>query len=78
MARTDAEPTDSPAGIAIANAAVLACLMDTLVAQGTISRHHAYSFVVAAQGQIANLPDSPAYNDAKFLLRSMVKRFPPQ
>jgi hypothetical protein len=78
MALLDAGPTDSPPGIAIANGALLTCLIETLVKQGVLNRYQAHSVVIAAQGQIANLPDSPVYNDAKFVLRSLVKRFPPQ
>jgi len=78
MALLDATPTDSPAGIAIANGALLTCLIDTLLTKGTLSRYDAHRVGVAAQGQIANLPDSSAYNDARFLLRTLVKRFPPQ
>lgn len=78
MALVEAGPVNSPPGIAIANGALLACLMETLVKQGVLNRYQAHSVVIAAQGQLANLPDSPIYNDAKFVLRDLVKRFPPQ
>jgi hypothetical protein len=78
MALMDARPVESPPGIAIANGALLTCLMETLIAQGVLSKYQAFSVVTSAQTRIADLPDSPAYNDAKLVLRNLVNRFPPQ
>ena len=78
MALLDAVPVESPPGIALASGALLTSLMDALIKQGVLDRSQAYNVVLAAQGQLANLPDSPVYNDAKFILRSWVKRFPAQ
>jgi hypothetical protein len=52
--------------------------METLIKQGVLNRFQAHSVVTTAQREIANLPDSPAYNDAKFVLRNLIKRFPPE
>jgi len=48
MAQRDAEPTDSPLGIAIASGAVLGSLIDALIDQGTISRVQANGIVLRA------------------------------
>ena len=76
MALVDAGPTESPPGLAIANAAFVTALMDTLIAQGVINKFQAFSVVTAAQRHIAGLPDSPIYNDAKLVLRNLTNRFP--
>jgi hypothetical protein len=78
MALVNAGPVESPPGVTIANAALLTCLMETLIAQGVLNKFQAFSVVTAAQRQIANLPDNPVYNDAKLVLRNLLKRFPAQ
>jgi hypothetical protein len=78
MARLDVTPTESPPGLAIANAALLTCLMETLIKQGALNKFQAFSVVTSAQTQISNLPDSPVYNDAKFVLKNLLRRFQPE
>jgi hypothetical protein len=78
MARTDAMPVESPDGKALASGALLTVLMDTLVKKGILSKFEAFSVITTAQTELALLPDSPIYNDARFILKKMLTRFPAQ
>ncbi len=78
MALMDAGPVESPLGMAVASGALLTVLMETLISQGVLNKFQAFSVITKAQTQIANLPDSPVFNDAKLILRNMTKRFPAQ
>jgi hypothetical protein len=78
MALLDAQPTESPLGIAIASGELLACLLDALVAQSALNKYQAFSVVIAAQGRAAKLPAGSIYDDARLVLRNLVKRFPAQ
>jgi hypothetical protein len=76
MALRDAEPIESPPGIAIASRALLTCLMDTLIAQGVISKSQAFNVIAAAQRQVEDMPRGSFYDEASLVLRNLLKRFP--
>ncbi len=76
MALMDAKPTESPPGIAIANGALLTCLMETLIRQGVFNKFQAANVIMAAQRELSHRPNEPVYNDARLVLKNLLLRFP--
>jgi hypothetical protein len=78
MALLDAGPIESPPGMAVATGALLTVLMETLISEGVLNKYQIHRVVTGAQTNIANLADSPAFNDAKLILKNLLDRFPAQ
>jgi len=76
MAITDAGPVESPPGIAIANGALLTCLMETLIKQGVFNKFQAANVIMAAQRELSRRPNEAVYNDARLVLKNLLLRFP--
>lgn len=76
MALLDATPVESPDGIAIASGAVLTALMEALIREGFLNKFQAVSAIMAAQREVGRLPQGSFYDDARFVLKKLLLRFP--
>jgi hypothetical protein len=75
MALTDATPTNSPLGIAIASGAVLTVLLEALVKEGVLTGNQVRGVVTTAQSDIRNYRHrGPALDDAGFVLDTLLKQ----
>ena len=75
MALRDAEPTESPIGVAVASGAVLAALMEALIEQGVLTPTRVLNVILTAQGEVGRVQNSPAHESAKVVLKTLTKRF---
>jgi hypothetical protein len=76
MALTDARPTESPIGMAVATNALLVELIDALVRQDVVTRMELMHIIDAARRSVNATKDSPAHASADVTLAKLQSRFP--
>jgi hypothetical protein len=76
MAIQDAQPVQSPLGMAVANNAFLGALIQTLLDKKVFTRIDLMNMIAAARRDVNRIQDDPSHRDADFILGLLQKRFP--
>jgi hypothetical protein len=76
MALNDAQPIESPPGMAVAINALLAELLQTLIDGGTLSPFQVITMITNAHRRVAATKNNPAHADAVVVLKALQERFP--
>jgi hypothetical protein len=75
MGMEDAKPSESTGGMILANNAILAELIGTLIESNAITRTQLMNAINAARRKV-NAVQSEGQRDADFILAALQKRFP--